>query len=592
MQKPVLFLVASDRSLAERLRSDLGRRFAEDCRILSEHDTTKGLAALAELAADASPVALVMADQQIAGAPGVDFLTAAHKLHPLARRILLVERDYTTSNPTVAAMTLGRIDYHLVKPWDPARGLYPAVSEFLSAWADSQEPALTMFRIVGSEQNGRAHEIRDLLTRMSVPYRFHLDGSPTGGRLLRSVGLDGRSLPVVVRHDGRVWVSPSDSDLISALGGGTRIDSRVYDVAIVGAGPAGLAAAVYAASEGRDTVVLEKGTSGGQAATSPLIRNFPGFTWGIRGRDLAHRACEQAWLFGANMVFAQRATALRSLGSKRVVELADGREVVARAVILAMGASWRRLGIPSLERLIGAGVFYGAGGSEARAMQGRDIFVVGGGNSAGQAALDLARYAASVTLLVRGGSLAKSMSGYLIREIEQAANVSVRLDTEVVGGGGDGRLEEIVLRVRAAGKTERHTTCALFVLIGAEPHTAWLGDAVERDSRGYIVTGTDLFRDGHSPAGWPLRRPPLFLETSMPGVLAAGDVRRGSVKRVASAVGEGAIAVHLLGQLDRASGEPLADRSGSLSRPSGRLASRYPSSAAASSGSGIDSGIG
>lgn len=553
MLEPILFLVASDRSLVERLGDDLDRRFGEDCRILAATGVREGLDRLAALAADGEPVALLMADQTIAGTSGIEFLAEAHRLHPLARRVLLVERDYTTSNPTVAAMALGQIDYHLVKPWNPPQGLYPAVSEFLSDWADSQEPRLTTFRIVGSESSGRGHEIRDLLTRMSVPFRFHSRESRAGRRLLRGLGLNGHRLPVVQRHDGRIWIDPSDADLIAALGGGTRIDGRIYDVAIVGAGPAGLAAAVYAASEGRDTVVLEKGTSGGQAATSPRIRNFPGFTWGIRGRDLAHRACEQAWLFGANMVFAQEATALRVSGSERVVELADGREVCARAVILAMGASWRRIGIPSLERLVGAGVFYGTGGSEARAMRGRDVVLVGGGNSAGQAALELARYAASVTILVRRDSLSATMSEYLIRELEQTGNVAVRLNTELVGGGGNERLEEIVLQERTSGRRERKPTPALFILIGAEPHTEWLGETVVRDDRGYLVTGSDLLRDGRPPAGWALERPPLFLETSLPGVFAAGDVRHGSVKRVATAVGEGAIAVQLLAESESGS---------------------------------------
>ena len=295
-------------------------------------------------------------------------------------------------------------------------------------------------------------------------------------------------------------------------------------------------------------MVLEKAVSGGQAGTSSRIRNFPGFTWGISGQDFAYRACEQAWLFGANLVFAQEATRLRSSGSRRLLRLADGREIAARAVVLAMGVSWRRLGIPSLEALIGAGVFYGAGGSEARAMEGQDICVVGAGNSAGQAAMNLSRYAASVTMLVRGGSLAKSMSEYLITEVEQASNVTVRPGVEVIDGGGDGRLEEITLRDRATGGTERLATPALFVLIGAEPHTDWLQGSVERDPQGYILTGSDLMRNGGPPAGWPLQRPPLAMETGLPGVFAAGDVRYRSIKRVASAVGEGAVAVQLLQQ--------------------------------------------
>ncbi len=343
-------------------------------------------------------------------------------------------------------------------------------------------------------------------------------------------------------------VEPTDADLIAAFGGGTQLGTQLYDLAIIGAGPAGLSAAVYAASEGLDTVVLEKEISGGQAGTSSRIRNFPGFTWGIGGQDFAYRACEQAWLFGTNLVFAKEATHLRTSGEQRLVRVADGQEVAARAVILATGVSWRRLGIPRLEALIGAGVFYGAGGSEARAMQGRHVCVVGAGNSAGQAASHLARYAASVTLLVRGESLATSMSDYLVTELGQMANITVRLGVELVDGEGDGRLEALTIRDRANGATERMSTAALFVLIGAEPHTDWLGGSVERDPRGYILTGTELIRDGQLPSGWPLNRPPFHLETSLPGVFAAGDVRSGSVKRVASAVGEGASAVQLLHQ--------------------------------------------
>jgi thioredoxin reductase (NADPH) len=546
--KPIVFLLAHEPSLLEALESDIARRFGNDYRILCERAAAAGLAKLETLAAESEAVALLIADQRIPDMTGVDFLVQAHALVPSAKRILLVERDYTQANPSVTAMTLGQIDYHLVKPWVPELGLYPAVSEFLAAWADEQEPRFEMFRIIGPQRSARAHQMRDLLTRMGMPYGFYDEDSETGRELLREAGEDGTRLPVVVRHDGRVLVEPSDAELIEAFGGGTRLGSEVYDLAIIGAGPAGLAAAVYAASEGLSTVALEKEISGGQAGTSSRIRNFPGFTWGIGGRDFANRACEQAWLFGTNMVFATQATHLRTRGAQRLIRVADGQEVSARAVILATGVSWRRLGIPRLEALIGAGVFYGAGGSEARAMQRQDVCIIGGGNSAAQAAAHLAKYAASVTMLVRGDTLATSMSDYLITELGQLPNVTVRLCTEVIDGEGNGRLEALTIQDRKTGASERLSCSGLFVLIGADPHTDWLDGSVERDPQGYILTGTDLMRDGRAPSSWPLARPPFHLETSLPGVFAAGDVRYGSVKRVASAVGEGASAVQLLHQ--------------------------------------------
>ncbi|NIN11726.1 MAG: FAD-dependent oxidoreductase [Gemmatimonadales bacterium] len=546
MDKPILFLVAHERSLLDALNDDLSRRFGNDCRIVCEQTPAAGLAALKALAEESRPVALLIADQRMPSMTGVDFLVQAHALVPSAKRILLVERDYTQANPSVPAMTLGQIDYHLVKPWVPEQGLYPAVSEFLAAWAASREPSFKMFRIVGTSQSARAHQIRDLLARLGMPYGFYDADSETGRQLLSEAGEDGSRLPVVVRHDGRTLVEPSDAEVIEAFGGGTKLGTEVYDLAIIGAGPAGLTAAVYAASEGLSTIVLEKNVSGGQAGTSSRIRNFPGFTWGIGGHDLAYRACEQAWLFGANLVFAQQATHLQANGAHHLIRVADGQEVIARAVILATGVSWRRLGIPRLEALIGAGVFYGAAGSEAQAMEGQHVCIVGAGNSAGQAATHLAKYAESVTMLVRGDSLAPSMSEYLIKELGQIPNVTVRPCVEVTDGVGNGRLEEITIRDRASGSTERLSTSALFVLIGADPHTDWLHGCVERDQQGYILTGTDLMRDGKLPNSWPLSRPPFHLETSLPGVFTAGDVRYGSVKRVASAVGEGAIAVQLL----------------------------------------------
>lgn len=558
METPILFLVAHAPSVLKALSSDLNRRFGNDCRIICESTPAAALATLKALAARSEPVALLIADQHMPGMTGINFLVAAHGFQPSAKRILLVERDYTQANPIVPAMTLGQIDYHLVKPWVPEQGLYPAVSQFLADWAAAQAPSFKMFRLVGPTQSARAHEIRDLLTRMNVPYAYYAEDTATGQRLLCEAGQDGTRLPVAVRHDGRVLIEPTDTDLIEAFGGGTQVASRIYDVAIVGAGPTGLAAAVYAASEGLDTLVLEKAVSGGQAGASSRIRNFPGFTWGISGHEFAYRTCEQAWLFGANLIFAQEVTQLQASGAERIVHLRDGRTVTARTVLLATGMSWRRLGIPRLEALIGAGVFYGAAGSEALAMQGQHVFVVGAGNSAGQAAAHLAKYAASVTMLVRGSDLATSMSEYLITELRQTPNVTIRLNAEVTGGEGEGRLEAITIRNRSTGTTERVGAAALFVMIGGEPHTEWLQGCVERNRQGYILTGQDLLRNGQRPDGWPPKRPPLLLETSLPGVFAAGDVRYRSVKRIASAVGEGAIAVQLLHQYLAEQAGPVA----------------------------------
>jgi thioredoxin reductase (NADPH) len=567
---PVIFIVSSEASVLEALETDLSGRFANDTRIISADGLAAGLAQLAALADGAEPVALLIADQQMSGTTGIEFLTRAHALHPSAKRILLVERDYTAANPIVPAMTLGQIDFHLVKPWFPEHGLYPAVSEFLASWARSKPERFAMFRIVALENSARAHEIRDLLTRSTMPFTFHPTDSEEGAALLREVGQAGSRLPTVVRHDGRLLVDPTDSDLVEALGVGTRLGVDVYDVAIVGAGPAGLSAAVYAASEGLDTIVLERQVSGGQAGSCPLIRNFPGFTWGISGDDLAYRACEQAWLFGANLVFAQEATSLQVSGTEHVLQVSTGQEVRARTVVLATGVSWRRLGIPQLEGLIGAGVFYGAVTSEARAMRGRHVCVVGGGNAAGQAAAHLARFAAEVTLLVRGDSLETSMSEYLISELRGMSNVSIRTGVELIDGEGDEQLRAIVIRDRSSGAVERIPTDGLFVMIGAEPRTEWLDGTVERDERGFILTGSELDSRREGPSGWSLERSPMLLETSVPGVFAAGDVRHGSVKRVTTAMGEGASVIqHVHRYLEVTRTSPAGRGSGSAAARAG-----------------------
>ncbi len=542
---PVIFLVSADASVVRALESDLSRRFASDSRIVSAIGVVEGLERIRALSGTPDPVALMIADQRMPGLTGVEFLERAHALHPHAKRILLMERDYTTANPIITAMTHGQIDYHLAKPWAPEAGLYPAVSEFLASWASAHSEGFSLFRLVAAENSRRAHEIRDFLTRFPMPYTFHTADSNEGTALLDEIGQTGCEVPVAVRHDGRVLVGPTDVDLVEAIGGETSPGAEVFDVTIIGAGPAGLSASVYGASEGLETLVVERHVSGGQAGASSRIRNVPGFTWGISGHDLTYRACEQAWLFGAKMIFAREVSALRPLEDGSIaIRFGDEHEVVSRSVVLAMGVSWRRLGIPTLESLIGAGVFYGAAGTEARAMRGKHVTIVGGGNSAGQAAAHLAKHAATVTLLVRGNSLSASMSDYLITELRRTPNVFVKLGVDLVDGEGEEQLETIVIRHRARGKVECIPSDGLFVMIGAEPRTDWLGDAVARDERGYILTGSDLPADGT----WPVERAPMLFETSLPGVFAAGDVRHGSVKRVTTAMGEGATAIQLVHQ--------------------------------------------
>jgi thioredoxin reductase (NADPH) len=560
MAEPIIFLVAEDGHVLEGLAADLRRRFGADYRVEAERSPVTALAALERLAGGSEEVALVVADRRMATLGGLDVLLRAHDLHPAARRVLLEHRgEWASSAPVVRAMTLGQLDYVLYRPWRPVeQNLYLPVSDFLAGWERSRAPAVEAIRIVGPLWGQRSHELRDMLGRAGIPFGFYADDSEEGARLLEEAGADGRRLPVVLFHRGPVLVDPTDAELGAALGMRTHPVEGGCDLLIVGAGPAGLAAAVYAASEGLATQVLEPAVPGGQAGTSSLIRNYLGFPHGLSGQDLSQRAIQQALLFGADLILAQAATGLRASGPDRVVRLSDGAEVTTKAVLLATGVAWRRLGVPALEALNGRGVFYGAAGSEARALRGEDVFVVGAGNSAGQAAVHLAGYAASVTIVTIDERLGEYMSDYLVQQVQATPNIAVRLHTEVVDGHGRRRLEGLTLRDRHDGSEEAVPASALFVLIGAEPKTDWLAGVVERDERGYLLTGRDLLGDaGTPPPGWPLRRPPLLLETSVPGVFAAGDVRYRSVKRVASAVGEGSIAVQLVHEF-------LAERAGAV----------------------------
>jgi thioredoxin reductase (NADPH) len=547
MGKPLFFLVDDDASRLEAFTAALRRRFGGDYQVAGERSPAAALTALGRLGAGAE-VAMLLAPTSMAEMDGTEYLVRAHELHPDAKRVLLVGRGgWAAAHPLVRAMTLGLVDYYLFDPWgEPERWLFQPVTQVLADWAGSRAPAFEAVSIVGERWAARSHELRDLFSRIALPHGFHQPDSEAGRALLDQAGQDGATLPVLVFRSGQVLTDPPNAELAEVLGFPSRAGDRAYDVAVVGGGPAGLAAAVYAASEGLRTLVVEPTVFGGQAGTSSLIRNYLGFPHGLSGDDLANRAMEQAWLFGAEFLLSQRATSLTVKGDDRVLALSGGDEVTTRTVILASGVAWRRLGVPSLEALRGAGVFYGAAAAEARATEGQHVYVVGGGNSAGQAAVHLARWAATVTILVRGDGLAATMSDYLVREIEALPNVAVRPRTEAVAGQGRGRLEALTLQDHSDGTTTTVPATALFVMIGAEPRTEWLAGVVERDPSGYVLTGHDLLRDGSPPPGWPLARPPLLFETSVPGVFAAGDVRHRSVKRVASAVGAGAIVVQLV----------------------------------------------
>lgn len=545
--KPVIFAVDAGAESFLRIEYGLRRRYAPEYQIVCESSAMWGMKRLREMKAEGEDVAIVLADQWMPDIVGTEFLAQARQLFPAARRALLVRwGDRTAQEPVLRAMALGHIDYYVNKPEHPGdENFHKMVADFLYDWAKTNRPVFQEIRVVGERSATRSHQLRDILGRNGILNEFVDASSVTGQELLAEVGKTSAKLPMVVLYNGKVLEDPSNAELADAYldVDATSLEANEHDLVILGAGPAGLAAAVYGASEGLSTVIVEGEAVGGQAGTSSLIRNYLGFPWGIDGAELARRATEQAWWFGASFRFMRTATALRSDENVLVVTLSDGMEVRSRAVILATGISYRRLGISGVEELVGAGVFYGAAVSEAQAMKGQEVYVVGGANSAGQAAMHLSKYASHVTLLVRGSSLKASMSEYLIREIEAAQNIRVRFKTRVVDGGGDGRLQYLTLASSATGLAETVPAAAMFVLIGAEPHTGWLPEEIKRDERGYILTGQHLVQDAQPPRGWPLGRLPLPTETSMPGVFAAGDVRYGSVKRVASAVGAGAIAV-------------------------------------------------
>jgi thioredoxin reductase (NADPH) len=546
--RPLILAVDQDADALGRVERELRARYGADYRVARERSAESALGRLGGLESG-EDVALVMAALRMDEMSGVQFLSQVREIRPLAKRVLLIDpADMETREILPQAMALGRIDDYEFKPGAPPNEhFHQAVTDLLEEWTRPQRSEIhALVRVVGKRRSRRVHEAMELFDRYGVPCSFYPADSEESRALLGEVGASAQRLPVIVMHDGRALADPSNREVADAFVGADVYPERQRcDVVVIGGGPAGLAAAVYGASEGLEAVVAEREAVGGQAGASSLIRNYLGFPRGVSGQKLTYRAFQQAQLFGAEFRLMRQATGLRREGGELVVVLSDGKEVAGRAVIVATGASYRRLGVPSLEALNGAGVFYGAATTEAQALKGQDVYVVGGANSAGQATMHLSKYASRVTLVVRGRSLEAGMSDYLIRAIEDTDNIRVRLNTRVVGGGGEGRLERLVLE-DAAGRTETVPAAALFVLIGAEPHTSWLPEEIARDEGGFILTGGDVPCGGHPTGRRASKRPPTPLETSMPGVFATGDVRHGSVKRVASAVGEGSVAIRMV----------------------------------------------
>ncbi len=538
-----------DSGALREVERELCDRYARHYRIMCTTSVQEARAALGELAAAGEDVALVLAGERLSGMKGSDLLDEVRHLHPHAMRVLLIEwgawGERATGEAIFDAIAHGRIDHYLIRPSaSPDELFHHAISGLLLDWAEARRTSPHTVYLVAESWSGRAHELRNLLGRCALPHSFCLADSSDGRARVAGAG-KGARLPIVVFPDGTVLADPTNAELAKAAGSSVNPEQMDFDLVIVGAGPAGLSAAVYGASEGFATLVVDEGGIGGQATSSSSIRNYLGFPRGVSGRRLAQNAYQQAWVFGARFAFMQRVTDLERVDDRLFVTLSDGERIHGRAVLLACGASYRRLGVPALEALNGAGVFYGGPAAEAQAMAGREVYVLGGANSAGQAALYLARYARQVTLVVRARSLHAGMSRYLAREIEAAPNLVVRLGTDITGGGGDGWIEHVVLRDRARETEHAVAADGLFVMIGARPNTGWLPSEIARDPRGFVLTGADLGVEHR----WPLDRRPLLLETSMPGVLAAGDLRHGSVKRIASAVGEGSVAIQLLHRL-------------------------------------------
>lgn len=536
--RPTILAVDDDRSVLVAVEEDLRARYGGDYRIATADSGTSALELLAQLRLRDETLALLLVDQRMPGMSGVELLEQAIGLYPDARRVVLTA--YADTDAAIAAINRVGVDHYLLKPWHPPEDrLYPVLDDLLETWRPP--PPTADIRLIGNRWSREAGLLRDFLARNLVPYRWlDVEREPEATQLLELAGFDAGRLPVALLDDGTVLARPDTTELAERIGLRVHAERDAYDLVVVGAGPAGLAAGVYGASEGLSTLVVEHQAPGGQAGTSSRIENYLGFPAGLSGADLTMRARQQATRFGAEILTPQEAVGLRRSDPYRIVVLADGREVTASTVVIATGVSYRTLDVPGVEQLTGAGVYYNAGRTEALDHAGDSVYLVGGGNSAGQGAMFLSGVADRVTLLVRDESLTATMSQYLIDQIEGADNIHVRYRTSVLEAKGVDHLEALTLADAATSTTEQVRADALFVFIGMQPHTDWIADVVERDPGGFLLAGSDL---GPEPRGWPLDRPPLPLETNVPGVLVAGDVRHGSIKRVASAVGEGSMAV-------------------------------------------------
>jgi thioredoxin reductase (NADPH) len=541
MAKPAILCVDDDPEVLGAIERDVRHRYGNDYRILKARSGGEALEAVRQLKQRGTPVALLLVDERMPEMTGTELLREVLRLYPDSRRVLLTA--YSDTQAAISGINDLGLDYYLLKPWTPpGERLYPVLDDLLSDWTAHVRLPYDGIRVAGDRSSPRSYALKDFLSSNQIPYEWiDVERDPSVRELIRSFG-DSGALPVVLFPDGSHLAAPTNRDLAEKIGMATRARLPFYDLAVVGAGPAGLAAALYGSSEGLRTILLEQNAPGGQAATSSLIENYLGFPAGVSGDDLARRAATQARRFGAELL-VHEVVSLRREDPYRFLQLADGSELSCKAVVLTTGVAWRTLEVPGIEPLIGVGVYYGAAKTEAATYRGQDVCIVGAGNSAGQGALFFSRYARHVTLLVRGGSLGKSMSRYLTDRIASTPNIEVLLHVDVAAVRGDGRLGKVVIRDADSGAERELDEAAMFIFIGARPRTEVVSGWVELDEKGFVLTGPDLARTQGGPGGWTLERSPLLFETSVPGVFAAGDVRAGSSKRVAAAVGEGSGAV-------------------------------------------------